>query len=150
MQRTKSSKKERFEKLSLIAGLVLFCIILIVTIISLKTTGQCYSELKNTDLSRGIESTLYYDEGKNAVILNGTEYPPEIVGNPEHYTGVVRAGAFLFELINAYSGNGLLMTDSIIDGPVPIWAEIAYAVKAVMWCFLSSRFIKRRRTRQPH
>lgn len=97
------------------------------------------------------ESGFYYDKDKNVICLYGEEYPPETVVNPEYYTGWKRACAFLFELVDAYSGNGLMFTEKIIKDSsafISLRTAAAYIVKAAVWIVFLSFLPKRRRIRE--
>lgn len=111
---------------------------------------EYFNETHAYALADDYEGECYYDAEKNAVILDGAEYPPQTVDNPLYFTGWKRICAFLFELADAYSGNGLPLTDAVIeDTDIPLWVPAAYAVKAVMWIALSFLFLKRRRVPAP-
>lgn len=105
-------------------------------------------------LEEDYDGEAYYDEEKNVLVLDGEEYPPETIDNPEYYTGWKRTGTFLFELADAYSGNGLLLTEAIIESltpndgfTMPFWVAMAYILKAGMWIAISFWLIKRRSIR---
>ena len=55
------------------------------------------------------EGTVYYDQEKDVIVLNGAEYPPRQAPNPDYLTGTGRAAACIFEILSPYSGNGLFM-----------------------------------------
>lgn len=104
---------------------------------------DAHPEVKEDDF----DGDLYYDEEKNVIFFNGAEYPPKSVDNPEYYTGLKRPGAFLFELADAYSGNGLLLTESITgENSIPLWAAAAYILKSAAWIALSFCLLRRHRT----
>ena len=46
----------------------------------------------------------YYDSEKNVLVVDGTEYAPEQLPNPDHATGGALAGCIAFELLSPYSG----------------------------------------------
>ena len=48
-----------------------------------------------------------YDEERNVLVVEGTEYQPELLDNPEHFSGAVQAGAIAFEVLSPYSGCSL-------------------------------------------
>lgn len=90
-------------------------------------------------LDENFEDEFYYDETRNVVILEGKEYPPESLENEEYYRGFHRIGAYLFELVNPYSGNGLSM---ILEADVftgmeansfSLWHGIFYVLKDICW-----------------
>ena len=93
------------------------------------------------------DGEYYYDAEKNVMVLEGTEYEPETIANPEHFTGWKQAGSYVFELLDPYAGNELCMVETIMDDTqIPLWVMIAYIVKAVMWGAISFGFMKRRCT----
>ena len=84
---------------------------------------------------------VYYDDEKNAVILNGTEYPPEQAENPDRLKGIGRVGAYAFELLSPYGGNGLFLTHEQYTNEgsaltIQPFLLILYALKALAWIFL--------------
>lgn len=103
-----------------------------------------FNETHAYALEDDYDGEFYYDKEKNVVILDGEEFPPEAFDNPNYYTGWKRLCASLFELVDAYSGNGLLLTESIVDYPIPVWTIMLYIIKAALWIALSSHFMKRR------
>lgn len=107
-----------------------------------------FYEAHGEALEEDYDGEVYYDGEKNAIILNGAEYPAETVDNPEYYSGLKRAGAFLPELACAYSGNGLLLIETAMDAVrLPLWAAIAYVLKSAAWTALAFGFIRRRQMR---
>ncbi len=80
----------------------------------------------------GVEGTVYYDQDKDVIVLNGTEYTPRQVSNPDCLEGTGRLSAILFELISPYAGNGLFLiheAENINAGPAFL---SLYAVKALI------------------
>lgn len=82
-----------------------------------------------TDTASDVEA--YYDEGKNVLIVAGTEYPPRQVENPDYAKGGERVGAYLFELVSPYAGNGLFMIQETEEMTVPLFFTALYALKAL-------------------
>lgn len=81
--------------------------------------------------SEDFAGTAYYDEEKNVLVVNGTEYPPRPAENPERLQGIRRAGATLFETLNPYAGNGLFMVSEIEGGlTIGVIVLLLYALKA--------------------
>lgn len=109
-----------------------------------------YFYLTHADaLEEDYEGTCYYDESRDAILLDGVEYPPEYVENPRYYRGWKRACAGLFELVFAHSGTMLPIIEQITEFSLPLWAQTAYAVKAAAWIVLSVSLTKRRRMPEP-
>ena len=73
----------------------------------------------------------YYDEEKNALIVDGKEYPPEQAANPDRFTGGKRIGAYIFELISPYAGNALLLAQDVGGFTVPPLVLLLYVCKAL-------------------
>lgn len=110
---------------------------------------EYFNETHPAELEDDYEGECYYDEGKNVIILDGVEYPPQTVRNPNYYTGWKRPLAFLFELLYAFSGNGLLLAESSGLGIyIGFWTALAYVMKSAVWIVLSSHFVKRRSVRE--
>lgn len=103
-----------------------------------------FNETHADALADDYAGECYYDEEKNAIILDGAEYPPETVDNPRYLTGWKRLCAFLFELADAYAGNGLLLAGSVV-GAIPLRTAAVYLLKAAAWIALACGFRKRRR-----
>ncbi len=92
------------------------------------------------------DGEAYYDEEKNVMTVNGTEYPPVQVDNPDRLTGIGRIGAILFEALIPCTGFGLYAVYEI-DGGLDISAAvpILYALKASAFILLSLFFRKRKK-----
>ena len=90
-----------------------------------------------------------YDDEKNVVVLNGTEYPPEQAENPDRLRGAGRVGAYVFEALSPYAGNGLfLMYEQFVgDGTafeLPPVLSALYIIKSLAFivaplCFKNKR-----------
>ena len=83
---------------------------------------------------------LYYDEEKDVFILDGNEYGPEQIENPDHLKGLSAIGAIVFELIDPYSGNSIGMIRQILDSPIPLWILFLYLLKSFIWTFVSLKY----------
>lgn len=80
---------------------------------------------------------MYYDEEKNVMVLDGTEYPPEREPNPERARGGLRIGLIVYELANPYSGNGLDMIRQFEgETEIPAAAPLLYLLKTAAWIVL--------------
>ena len=93
-------------------------------------------------LDEEFDGELYYDEQKNVVILEGREYEPEQLENPDHVKGIKRMGCYLFELLNPYSGNSLYLYEHMDQNKVPIVVAACYILKATIWIILAGRLMK--------
>lgn len=90
------------------------------------------------------DGDVYYDEEKDVIVLNGAEYPPRQIQNPDYLTGTGRLTACIFEIISPYSGNGLFLlheTENITAGAA---ALSLYALKAVLLAVFPV-FLRKRR-----
>lgn len=86
---------------------------------------------------------VYYDAERNVTVWDGKDYPPQQIENPDHFNGVLRAGAILYEAVNPVSGNQLAMGESTGEYSVPLPAMALYSVKALLWILLPLFFKKR-------
>ena len=96
------------------------------------------AEIDDRVLDENFEGA-YYDGEKNVLVVDGTEYEPQTVENPEHFTGKKRTGAIVYEMLDPYSGNSLDMVQQALDtrfGPV---ISLLYAVKGMFWMLLGIR-----------
>ncbi len=75
----------------------------------------------------------YYDEDKNVLVVEGKEYDPEQVENPEYLTGGRRLGAYVLEVLDPYSGHSLLMAEQAAGMTVKPGVPALYALKGVLW-----------------
>ena len=92
-------------------------------------------EMDEAMLEEDFVGDLYYDDQKGVMVYNGKEYPPQRINNPEHYTGLKKAGAVFLEMIDPFSGCALpLLKEEGIQ--VPIYADLLYVIKAVFWILL--------------
>ena len=92
------------------------------------------------------DSTAYYDEKANAMVIEGKYYYPEQTDNPDALMGTARAGAIAFETVNPFSGNGIFMTDEILSNEydglrVAPLVTLVYILKAIAWV-MAALFIK--------
>lgn len=81
---------------------------------------------------------------KDVIVLNGTEYPPRQVPNPDYLTGTGRLAALIFEFFSPYSGNGLFLiheTENITPGAAALFL---YAAKAVILAAFYALFRKKK------
>ena len=84
------------------------------------------------------EGEAYYDEVKNVMIVNGTEYSPRQADNPEYLRGVKRMGAILYEALNPYGGNGLFAAYEVESNiNISVVALILYVAKALLFVLLT-------------
>ena len=118
---------------------VIIALFLLGTVLS----GQLYTDPEIESFDYVAEQTgdaygnAYYDDDKNVIIVDGREYKPELVENPDHLKGIARIAAFVFEVLNPYSGNSLEMIRQIIEKTPALWAVLFYSVKALCWIVLS-------------
>ncbi len=87
-------------------------------------------------LQEGYSGEAYYDEEKNVMVIDGEEFAPELLENPEHLSGIGRAGGIAYEVINPYSGMSLALMENTAEMFVPSFAKILYLLKAVFWMIL--------------
>ena len=90
-----------------------------------------YASVTEEELNR-----MYYDEEKNVMVLDGKEYPPERMPNPDRAAGIGRAALIVFEALDPYSGTGLDMIRQIDGTDVPGAAVLPYLLKAALWTAL--------------
>ena len=79
---------------------------------------------------------VVYDEEKNVMVVDGKEYAPEQVPNPDYLSGTSRIGAAIFEVADPLSGNSLPLVNEIIEKPVPAYALFGHIVKGILWIVL--------------
>ncbi len=77
-----------------------------------------------------------YDPEKDVVILDGKEYPPEELPNPDYLTGLSRAGAILYEIADPFAGNSLPFVNEILETPLPMVVLIGHILKGILWIVL--------------
>ena len=139
----------RFKK---ILAIVMFPVVLLLFLFSTSFEGQLYSpdkidsfdyvyEIDSRILDENFEGECYYDSDKNVMVVEGKEYPPEQIDNPEHLRGLSRIGAFLFEAADPYSGSTLYMAQEISEIESNPLLSLGYLLKAACWIALS-KFIK--------
>lgn len=106
------------------------------------------AEIDSTVFDEGYDGELYYDDEKGVIIWEGKEYAAEWIDNPEHYTGVKRAGALFLETADPFSGNSLSLIHDDEEVQVPLTVSLLYVLKAALWillpCFLNSYAAKHR------
>ncbi|MBR4928573.1 MAG: hypothetical protein IKZ63_03635, partial [Oscillospiraceae bacterium] len=68
----------------------------------------------------------YYDEEKNVLVVDGTEYPPRLVENDDYYKGASRIGAYAYNVIDPFSGCTLPMVQEIIGDRLPAKAVVLH------------------------
>ena len=78
----------------------------------------------------------YYDEKRNVMIVEGKEYQPQQVENPEYATGFGRVMSIGFEAINPYSGMSLAMLQETLDNQIPLKATALYGIRTVILAVL--------------
>ncbi|MCQ2447086.1 MAG: hypothetical protein MJ141_09400 [Clostridia bacterium] len=88
----------------------------------------------------------YFDETQNAVIVNGTAYPPKESPNPDRFTGLKRTCAILFEALDAYSPFALPLIAHAAELTVPPVTELLYFAKSFLWILLPALIGKKRET----
>ena len=79
---------------------------------------------------------VYYDAERNVTVWDGKDYPPQQIENPDHFSGILRAGAILYETVNPISGNQLAMGESTGEYSIPLPAMALYGIKALLWILL--------------
>ena len=99
---------------------------------------QYIAEINERAADENYDGEFYYDEEKNVMVLDGTEYPPEQLENEEHLTGMKRYGAYIFEAVDPYSGNSLYMVEQETENPLNRITYILYALKGFLWVLLLS------------
>ena len=77
-----------------------------------------------------------YDPEKDVIILDGVEYPPEEVPNPDYLTGLSRAGAILYEIADPFAGNSLPFINEVLEKPLPAVALFGHVLKGILWIVL--------------
>ena len=98
-----------------------------------------YASVSGEELDR-----MYYDAGKNVMVLDGTEYPPERVPNPDAAHGAGQWLRAAFEAVNPWSGVGLATVRQFEECTVPGWVTPLYLLKGAVWIALP--LLLRRRT----
>ena len=66
------------------------------------------------------------------IVFEDREFEAEYIENPEHFKGISRIGAFLFEMLDPYSGNSLEMVRQIVEVSIGKWAILFYFLKPVL------------------
>lgn len=94
-------------------------------------------EMKEEILDKNYEGEVYYDEDKNVLVVEGEEYPPEQIDNPDSLRGPSRIGAFLFEAADPYSGTGLFLAEKALEIDSSPLLSAGYLLKAAIWIALA-------------
>lgn len=150
----------RTVRIKIITAFAAIPIVFLLFIFGTMIEGQLYStptvdsfdyirEVDEHVFDEDYDGEVYYDDEKNVVVLNGKEYGPQKVDNPEHLRGAARIGAYVFELISPYSGNGLFL---IYEGITSTGSELTispvismlYILKAAALAALSLSLGKKR------
>ena len=135
-----------------ILAIVMVPVVLLLFLFSTSFEGQLYSpaeidsfdyvyEIDSRILDENFEGECYYDLDKNVMVVEGKEYPPEKVDNPEHLKGLSRISAFLYEAVDPYSGTTLYMAQEISEIESSPLISLGYLLKAAFGIALS-KFIK--------
>ena len=94
-------------------------------------------EIEKEAFAEDYEGEVYYDDNKNAVIVDGREYAPQLIDNADAYHGLQRAGAYVFEIWNPYSGNSLYFLEISEEKiRLSVIVLLLYGMKACMWMML--------------
>ena len=117
-------------------------VVFVLFIVSLLFEGGLYSPkyVESFDyLSEQLEisENAYYDEEKNAIIIEETAYPPQKTENPDYMSGPMRIPAYALEILNPYAGNSLEFLRQILgkDG-LPLLLCLCYTLKSCGYLFL--------------
>ena len=78
----------------------------------------------------------YYDEEKNVLVVEDMEYPPRQVENGDHYRGIVRIGAYVYDILDPFSGCTLSMVQEIIEERMPVKVVVLHYIYAALWLAL--------------
>ena len=92
-----------------------------------------------------IAGRLEYDSERNVMILDGKEYEPEIIPNPDALTQPVKSLAILFEALNPYSGIFVYMAWYFTFYET-IPAAILFILKAACWIFIPLLLDKKKKS----
>lgn len=143
-------RKIRFKKITALLAIPLVIALFIFGTI-FEAQLYCPKQIESFDyitssISEDYEGEYLYDDNRNVIIVDGKEYGPQLVDNPNYLKGAGRIGAFAFELADPYSGNGLELVRqfNLEDGNIasgqglPYWVYLIYGIKALCWIALSS------------
>jgi hypothetical protein len=89
-------------------------------------------EIEPRVYDKDFEGQVNYDEEKDVIVLNGAEYPPRQVQNPDRLRGTERLAALLFEIISPYAGNGLFLIHEAENINVRARTLSLYAAKVLI------------------
>ena len=89
-------------------------------------------EIEPRIYDENFEGEVYYDQTKNVLVLNGKEYGPRQVENPNYLTGAVRYGGYLFEIVSPYSGCGLFLILDAAELSIAPFILVLYVLKALV------------------
>ena len=139
----------RIIPLKKITSLLVLPLVFVLFLFSAAFEGQLYvpactesfaylAEIDSRILEEGFDG-YYYDEAKNVIVLEGTEYPPELVPNPEYLAGSDRIKAYVYEALDPFSGSALSLMEDVPDYRVPGTHLAGYALKALLWIILAGR-----------
>ena len=76
-------KKSLLGKILLVAGIAALLTVSFFTVRAVKVMSRNYQELRNTDCSRDLSGTVFYDDGLYAVLGYGIELDSRETGNQE-------------------------------------------------------------------
>ena len=103
------------------------------------------SEIDPRILDENFEGDAHYDEGKNVLIVEGKEYPPEKIENADYMRGPARYGAMAFEVLYPYAGSTLPMAEEATGNEIPVLFPLLYILKGMFWIFTAARTPRRKR-----
>ncbi|MBQ7687770.1 MAG: hypothetical protein IJT27_00995 [Clostridia bacterium] len=146
----------RYKKITAVLAIPL---VFLLFILSASFEGQLFSPQTVdsfafvADMEEGVfdedyEGEVYYDSEKNVLVLNGKEYEPEQIENPDSLHGAGRIGAYAFELLDPYSGNGLFLIYEAAEITVEPIFLILYTLKALAWIILPLCIQRKRKAPQ--
>ena len=79
---------------------------------------------------------VYYDEERNVLVVEDMEYPPRQEENSDHYRGIVRIGAYVYDILDPFSGCTLSMVQEVIEERLPVKAVVLHYLYAALWLAL--------------
>ena len=88
----------------------------------------------------------YYDDEKNVLVVEGTEYPPRQVENEDYYKGAARIGAYVYNVIDPFSGCSLPMVQDIVEDRLPAKAVVLHMLLAILWIAVPILLINKKHT----
>ena len=138
-------RKIKFKKIAAVAAIPLVYFLFLfssILEIGLFSPSQVTSFNYVRDVAGDAFADAYYDDEKNVLVVGEAEYPPELVPNSEHLTGIAYIGAAAYEVLVPYAGTGLSLIKQESDATIPSWVLLLYAVKAVFWIVIPAVFQK--------